>query len=199
MDVLKQRLQTGKETTKSAPVLVRKIWAEEGYRGVWRGYFFSLAQFGPYVSIYWLLYESFKQRFVPNYVASQGQKGEAASHAFLSSTTLRYTGCSALACTLTNIATNPVDIIQTRWQTSGGKITNDGLQSKSGATIKDIAVKLWRSGGVKGLMRGVGVKICYSVPANASGMTTYETLKRYGSAWQAQRKADAAKETVSTS
>jgi hypothetical protein len=48
MDVLKQRLQTGRETTKSAPVLIKRIWNEEGYRGVWRGYFFSLAQFGPY-------------------------------------------------------------------------------------------------------------------------------------------------------
>lgn len=48
MDVLKQRLQTGKESTKSAPILIKKIWKEEGYRGVWRGYFFSLAQFGPY-------------------------------------------------------------------------------------------------------------------------------------------------------
>lgn len=48
MDVLKQRLQTGRESTKSAPVLIKRIWKEEGYRGVWRGYFFSLAQFGPY-------------------------------------------------------------------------------------------------------------------------------------------------------
>lgn len=55
MDVLKQRLQTGKETTKSAPTLIRRIWREEGHRGVWRGYFFSLASFGPYVSVYWLV------------------------------------------------------------------------------------------------------------------------------------------------
>ena len=185
MDVLKQRLQTGREQTKSATTLIRKIWAEEGYRGVWRGYFFSLAQFGPYVSIYWLLYESFKQRFIPSYVASQGPS-QVPQHDILSSTTLRYTGCSILACALTNIATNPVDIIQTRWQTRGGKITNQGLAESKEGTVRDVAKHLWKQGGAKAFMRGVGVRVGYSVPANAIGMTTYESLKRYGARLRAE-------------
>lgn len=54
MDVLKQRLQSGKESTKSAASLIKTIWKEEGHRGLWRGYLFSLVQFGPYVTIYWV-------------------------------------------------------------------------------------------------------------------------------------------------
>ena len=40
MDVLKARLQKGGEGT-SATRLLRKIWREEGHKGVWRGYWLS--------------------------------------------------------------------------------------------------------------------------------------------------------------
>lgn len=36
MDVMKSRLQKGEDGTNSARVLIRKIWKEEGYRGVFR-------------------------------------------------------------------------------------------------------------------------------------------------------------------
>lgn len=165
MDVLKQRLQTGKEKTKSAPTLIKQIWRDEGYRGVWRGYFFSLAQFGPYVSIYWMLYESFKTRYIPDYVAAQGPSKDQPppTHDFFSKTTLTYTACSVGACAISTIATNPVDIVQTRWQTSGGKITNEGLATSSEGTIGNIVRHLWREGGAKAFLRGTGIRVFYSV------------------------------------
>ena len=165
MDVLKQRLQTGKESTKSSPELIRKIWKEEGYRGVWRGYFFSLAQFGPYVSIYWLTYEALKTRFIPNYVATQGPQ-KPPQHAFLSKTTLLYTACSIGACVTSTVATNPVDIVQTRWQTSGGKFTADGLSNSREGTLKDIVRHLWQQEGAKTFMRGVGIRVFYAVSSS---------------------------------
>ncbi|KAK9896895.1 mitochondrial carrier [Cystobasidium minutum MCA 4210] len=183
MDVLKQRLQTGKESTKSAPVLIKRIWKEEGYRGVWRGYFFSLAQFGPYVSIYWLTYEALKTRFIPGYVASQGPR-KAQEHPIFSLTTLRYTACSMGACALSVVLTNPVDIVQTRWQTSGGKITSDGLKESREGTLKDVFKHLWQTSGPRGFMRGVGIRIFYAIPANAIGMTAYESFKKLGVSWQ---------------
>ena len=165
MDVLKQRLQTGREKTKSAPTLIKQIWRDEGYRGIWRGYFFSLAQFGPYVSIYWLLYESFKTRYIPGYVSTQGpsRSQPPPKHEFFSKTTLTYTACSIGACAISTISTNPVDIVQTRWQTSGGKITNDGLSTSKEGTIRDIVRHLWSEGGAKAFMRGTGVRVFYAV------------------------------------
>jgi hypothetical protein len=91
------------------------------------------------------------------------------------------------ACTTASVVTNPVDIVQTRWQTSGGKITSDGLSKSKEGTLKDVARHLWQQGGPKAFMRGVGVRVVYAVPANAIGMTTYETLKRYGAAWRKRR------------
>lgn len=46
MDVMKARLQRGNEGgTTSATALLKKIWKEEGYRGVWRGYWVSMVVF----------------------------------------------------------------------------------------------------------------------------------------------------------
>ena len=173
MDVLKQRLQTGHESTKSATTLIKKIWKEEGYRGVWRGYFFSLAQFGPYVSIYWLTYEALKTRFIPNYVPTQGPQ-KALQHDFLSKTTLLFTACSVGACLTTTILTNPVDIVQTRWQTSGGKITNDGLSKSREGTVRDIVKKLWQQEGARTFMRGTGNRIFYAVSLS---FPSYQTCR----------------------
>lgn len=89
------------------------------------------------------------------------------------------------ACALSVVLTNPVDIVQTRWQTSGGKITSEGLKESKEGTLKDVVKHLWRSSGPKGFMRGVGIRIFYAIPANAIGMTTYESLKKYGASLQA--------------
>lgn len=135
------------------------------------------------VCIYWLTYESLKTRFIPGYVASQGPR-KAQEHPILSTTTLRYTACSMGACALSVILTNPVDIVQTRWQTSGGKITSDGLKESKEGTLKDVFKHLWKSSGPKGFMRGVGIRILYALPANAIGMTCYESLKKLGASLQ---------------
>lgn len=139
------------------------------------------------------VYESLKTRFIPNYIASQGPQ-HAPQHAFFSKTTLLYTLCSMGACTTSTVITNPVDIVQTRWQTSGGKITSDGLSKSKEGTLKDIARHLWQQGGPKAFMRGVSVRVSYALPANAIGMTVYESLKRYGAAWR-QRRSESASGT----
>lgn len=131
------------------------------------------------VSIYWLTYEALKTRFIPGYVASPGPR-KAQEHPILSTTTLWYTACSMGACALSVILTNPVDIVQTRWQTSGGKITSDGLKESREGTLKDVFKHLWETSGPRGFMRGVGVRIMYAIPANALGMTAYEIFKKFG-------------------
>lgn len=104
--------------------------------------------------------------------------------------TLRYTACSIGACALSVVCTNPVDIVQTRWQTSGGKITSDGLKNSREGTLADVFRHLWQTSGPKGFMRGVGIRIFYALPANAIGMTTYESLKKLGARLQQDDKHD---------
>lgn len=94
------------------------------------------------------------------------------------------------ACALSVVLTNPVDIVQTRWQTSGGKITSEGLKESREGTLKDIVKHLWQSSGPKGFMRGVGIRIFYAVPANSIGMTSYEIFKKYGASFQHSKQQD---------
>ncbi|SGY79714.1 BQ5605_C008g05208 [Microbotryum silenes-dioicae] len=174
MDVMKARLQKGGEGTTSASKLLRKIWKEEGYRGVFRGYWLSNAIFVPYISFYWFLYESFKLRFIPNYDPYHTNKSAPNAETTSSSgglpLTARYTLCSVSACAVAVSVTNPIELVQSRWQTSRG-LARDGI----GGIVKE----LWRMGGPKAFARGLGIRIAYAIPSNAISMTTYESMKRW--------------------
>ncbi|ORY78880.1 mitochondrial carrier domain-containing protein [Leucosporidium creatinivorum] len=171
MDVMKARLQKGNEGT-SATKLLKKIWREEGYKGVWRGYWLSNLVFVPYISLYWSLYESFKTHFIPGYDA-YGPPPVSPSPSPTAPWTLpitaRYTLCSVTACSLAACVTNPIELVQSRWQTSGGK----------GEGVGGIVKALWRQGGVRAFGRGLGIRVAYAIPANGISMTVYESLKRW--------------------
>ena len=77
-----------------------------GYRGLFKGYWLGLATYGPFVAIYWTLYEQFK---------------------ILSKNLLRvetvddlpfygYLGASATASGISAVITCPLDVIKTRIQ-----------------------------------------------------------------------------------
>lgn len=77
------------------------------------------------------------------------------------------------ACGLSVVLTNPVDIVQTRWQTSGGKITSDGLKESREGTLKDVFKHLWQTSGPKGFMRGVGIRLFYALPGKSNHHTAF--------------------------
>ncbi|KAI5476901.1 mitochondrial carrier protein [Pseudohyphozyma bogoriensis] len=167
--VMKARLQKGNEGTTSAVTLMRKIWAEEGYKGVFRGYWMSMAIFIPSVSFYWFLYESFKTRFIPGYSAYRSTTPPPPITDGLP-LTARFTLCSVSACALAAMVTNPFEVVQSRWQTSAGK-------EKGG--IKEIVRGVYRQGGVLAFTKGMSVRMAYAIPANGVSMTVYEALKQW--------------------
>ncbi|GAA6035738.1 hypothetical protein JCM8097_005676 [Rhodosporidiobolus ruineniae] len=201
LDVLKSRLQKGDEGT-SALRLIRKIVREEGWVGLQRGYWISTAVFIPNIGVYWSIYESLKQRFVPGYSSYRPRSASPPTPSAASSslhpsadspsapppssappslssspldlipTTLRYTLCSVLACAVAATTTTPIEVIQARWQTSGGRVAGG---------VGGVVRELWRQGGVRAFGRGLGVRIAYAIPANGISMTVYESIKRqYG-------------------
>ena len=101
-----------------------------------------------------MLYESFKTRFIPGYTPSSS-RAPAQSMSGLSeeSLALRYLLTSSAACGIAVTATNPIDAIQARWQTSGGK----------GGSLKDIVKNMWRVGGSSAFLRGIAPRIAYTV------------------------------------
>ncbi|KAL8290560.1 hypothetical protein RQP46_002818 [Phenoliferia psychrophenolica] len=168
LEVLKSRLQKGGEGTTSGTKLLGKIWREEGYRGVWRGYWVSMAIFIPSISLYWLIYETLKGKYIPNYDAYKPAPPSDPNMGGIP-LTARYTLCSVVACTIAASVTNPIELVQSRWQTSAGR----------GGGIRTIIRDLWKQGGPKAFMRGMGIRVMYAIPANGISMTVYESLKRY--------------------
>ncbi|GAA6024695.1 hypothetical protein JCM11491_003618 [Sporobolomyces phaffii] len=171
LDVLKSRLQKGNEGTTSALVLSRKIIQTEGVKGLFRGYMLGNFLYVPNIAVYWMSYESLKTRFIPGY-SSLDPKASTTSAAQLEGIplTARYTLCSIASCCVAACSTNGIEVVQARWQTSGGK--------ESGG-VQGIVKELWRQGGVKAFGRGLGVRIAYAIPANGISMTVYESLKRW--------------------
>ncbi|GAA5963811.1 hypothetical protein JCM3765_004025 [Sporobolomyces pararoseus] len=171
LDVLKSRLQKGQEGTTSALVLSRKIIKEEGIKGLFRGYMLGNFLYVPNISVYWMTYESLKTRFIPGY-DSLNPKASTTQAETLQGIplTARFTLCSITSCCVAACSTNPIEVVQARWQTSGGT-------AKGG--IMGIVKELYRQGGVMAFSRGLGVRIAYAIPANGISMTVYESLKRW--------------------
>ncbi|GAA5838897.1 hypothetical protein JCM5353_001066 [Sporobolomyces roseus] len=170
LDVLKSRLQKGNEGT-SAIALSRKIIKEEGVKGLFRGYMLGNFLYVPNISVYWMTYESLKTRFIPGY-SSLDPKASTTSAEQLSGIplTARYTLCSITSCCVAACSTNGIEVVQARWQTSGGKAVGG---------VTGIVKELYRQGGAMAFSRGLGVRILYAIPANGISMTVYESLKRW--------------------
>ncbi|KAF7973963.1 hypothetical protein HWV62_13932 [Athelia sp. TMB] len=161
MEVVKSRLQRGGEGN-SATMLLKRIWREEGHRGVFRGFWMGIAVWGPQVSLYWMFYETLKSRFLPGYPISPSSGLSEREHA------LRCIAASSMACGAAVTITNPIDAIQARWQVSGGRA----------GSLRDLVAAMWKVGGSGAFVRGVGARLAYTVPANAISMGSYEFLKR---------------------
>lgn len=101
-----------------------------------------------------MLYESLKTHFIPGYTpASSRAPSPSVSGLSEESLTLRYILTSSAACTISVAVTNPIDAVQARWQTSGGK---DG-------GLRDIIQVMWRVGGSSAFLRGISARIAYTV------------------------------------
>ncbi|GAA5839394.1 hypothetical protein JCM3766R1_004822 [Sporobolomyces carnicolor] len=175
LDVLKSRLQKGNEGTTSALTLSRKIIREEGVKGLFRGYMLGNFLYVPNISVYWMTYESLKTRFIPGYSSLDPKRSTtptAAANEKLGGVplTARYTLCSVASCCVAACSTNGIEVVQARWQTSGGHV-------KGG--VMAIVKELWSQGGAMAFSRGLGVRIAYAIPANGISMTVYESLKRW--------------------
>jgi solute carrier family 25 S-adenosylmethionine transporter 26 len=95
-DVIKQRVQLSAD--KSTVAAVRRLLAEDGVRGFYRGYWTSLATYGPFVALYFASYEWLLDLF-PNRAAAGAQ-----------------VVCGTTAAVVASFVTNPVDVIKTRVQ-----------------------------------------------------------------------------------
>jgi len=122
----------------------------------------------------WAVYEALKNAFIPGHspypansnpppldltITEVAQENE--SQVLLAG---RYAICSAAGMSTAAVITNPLEVVRTRWQTSGGRMsvsTAHGDVTK--ATLPSLVQQIWREAGWRGFMRGAGMRVIYYV------------------------------------
>ena len=162
-DVLKERSQAASVGTKpsgSSYSVMRTIIADEGFRGVYRGYGATLASFGPFSAFYFMFVEQMKASL------KLATKQEELSFPQLV-TTCALAGGAAALCTA------PMDLVKVRMQverrSAGGKLHYPNILS--GLT------NVFKREGFRGLFRGGSSRVWFAVPNTAITMSIMESIK----------------------
>ena len=123
----------------------------------------------------WAVYEALKTTFIPGYSAYPVQSNPAPLEPSITGIAPenesqvrlagRYAMCSAAGMSTAAVITNPLEVVRTRWQTSGGYMTVStphGDMTKK-ATLPGLIQQIWKQAGWKGFMRGAGMRVLYYV------------------------------------
>jgi solute carrier family 25 S-adenosylmethionine transporter 26 len=167
-EVIKQRLQTGREST------VQEVFAHQHLRGLYWGYRATLLRNVPNAMLNFVLYEEFKLRLGQlREAARQNAPGteqprQSRDRASFPAVDLLVAG--SLAGALSSALTTPFDVLKTRF----GTATSARIASRS---LVALATHIIRQEGVGGLFRGVGTRALWAALFSAIGFTTYEWCK----------------------
>ncbi|KAI1291056.1 mitochondrial carrier domain-containing protein [Xylaria venustula] len=165
LQVQGQRLKPGEKPKYNGGLdVVRQLYAEGGFRSVFRGSAATLARDGPGSAAYFAAYEYIKRRLTPRDPATGKPQGELSL--------LAVTAAGGAAGVAMWIPVFPVDTVKSRLQTAEGNVS-----------LSSVVRELYARGGVKAFFPGFGPALARAVPANAATFLGVEL------AHQAMRKA----------
>jgi Mitochondrial carrier protein len=185
VDVIKERLQvqhssmTSNAAYQGSYDALKKIARTEGLAGIYKGYAATLASFGPFSALYFMFYERCKSETRQYLFDPTGQHPKA----IIDKMEIPFPWlvlCSASAGALSSWLTSPLDMAKLRLQVQRGESYAAGSASSSVVSYKgvvDCLQTVYREGGVRGLFRGAGARVCFYAPATAITMSCYETCR----------------------
>lgn len=202
IDVSKERLQSQPPSLQarytSSLDALQRILANEGVRGLYKGYWSTLGSFGPFSAAYFVFYEYLTSMLKNWCVASslfRPTHGEAfkptnsVGDAGLSSTA-RFAvalGAGAGGNLIASILTNPLELVKTRLQVQRAVLYCQAATPDAAAHprlyayhydgLLDGLSQMARTEGVRALWRGVGARVAYTAPNAALTMGFFELLK----------------------
>jgi solute carrier family 25 iron transporter 28/37 len=165
MDVVKQKLQVYNRST-SGEVRYHNSWQtaatiikEDGFKGLYKGYWTSLATYGPYVALYFAGYERLKH-IAREYYGKYDLPF------------VMYLGMAGIAGSISAAVTCPLDVIKTRLQVQDKTHT---YEYKNGF---DALKKIIKNEGIPTLFRGIKPRSLWMAGGTAITMAAYEEIKK---------------------
>lgn len=187
VDVIKERMQIqqrldvktyGNTHYKGSWDALCSIAKTEGLGGIYKGYWATLASFGPFSALYFMFYERFKDLARERHQITLTQNRMEDAHLPF----LQLVSCSAGAGALASWLTSPLDMAKLRLQVQRGR------KSRAATNIRTIQYTgmidclhsvYINEGGVRGLFRGAGARVLHVVPATAVTMSCYEKCRSF--------------------
>jgi hypothetical protein len=180
VDFIKERLQVQHRgdslNYKGGWDALVKISRTEGLSGIYKGYAATLASFGPFSALYFVLYERFKLW------STDFSKSESLPFPWIILS-------SASAGALASWITSPLDMAKLRLQVQRGGLASSSPLGKTGPSSFEVASSfsgVWdclnyscQKDGVRGLFRGAGARVLHFVPATTVTMTCYESFRPF--------------------
>ena len=160
MEVMKQKLQVGSKTQTTIG-LAKRTWCDYGIRGFYKGYFLTLAVFIPYTVTYFVSYEQFKNL----YCKMSGTKQKSVNQSGLPFYV--YSSASLLSASIAGAVSNPMEVIKTR------------IQISSTLKSKQVALELYRQGGLGAFATGMTARVAWAAPSMAITITAFELFKDF--------------------
>lgn len=139
------------------------IWKEQGMKGLYAGYWSTLARDVPFAGLMVMFYEALKdvteygkQKLIPNYHVNSSFEGLV---------------LGGFAGGFSAYLTTPLDVIKTRLQVQGSSLRYTGWS--------DAIHSIWKREGVKGMFRGSIPRITWYIPASALTFMAVEFLREH--------------------
>ena len=165
-EVLKQRLQAGREAT------VWQVWQHQHLRGLYWGYRATLLRNVPTTVLNFVFYEELKIRLVQLRRLWRAHRGgpPAASLEPVTPHAVELLLAGSIAGALSSALTTPLDVIKTKFSTA----TSARVSSLS---VLGMLRHVLQQEGPAGLFRGVGARTFWAGAFSAIGFGTYEFCK----------------------
>lgn len=189
VDVIKERLQvqhasaTGSSNAshyEGSLDALQKIAKTEGMAGIYKGYGATLASFGPFSALYFMFYERCKAE-TRQYLFDPNQQQPKSSLDKMEIPLPWLVLCTSSAGALASWLTSPLDMAKLRLQVQRGETYQKGSNASVVAYegVVDCLRTVYRQGGVRGLFRGAGARVCFYAPATTITMTCFETCQAF--------------------